>query len=418
MTYYSAEPYPENWLQRWSQEPLFWAALASVGAHLLLWAFLPFLPGQKLPTERQVQRPVSLVQLTPEELSRVPSFAQPNLELPTFSNPSTTLPQPAPGSSFSLSPLPGQTGRSPSALPPFFVPPAPPLPPLSSLSPRYSATSRPRTTLPPRSTFTLPPSSAPSSIPSIVPSPSPSIPSLDPEFSTDGPSLRLPAGSQNNSPLFPTLPSVIASPSPAPSIAASPSPTASPSPAASPTVETSPAPSPAASPAAPSSPAASPTPTAPALSPAQQLAALQRDRPELFAYNPQGTKPDEANLAYIAWFDQLGVEIPDPDAVRPREIAVELPLNACLLQLELDEDKVPSAVVGVVVDAEGKQVQPPTLLRSSGYGILNADAIAVVRTRQIENTTGETRPYLFEVKYSQENERCPDLPAPTPSPAS
>ncbi|WP_068508081.1 hypothetical protein [Leptolyngbya sp. O-77] len=383
--------------------------------------FLPFLPGQKLPSERQVQRPVSLVQLTPEELSRVPSFAQPNLELPTFSNPSTTLPQPAPGSSFSLSPLPGQTGRSPSALPPFFVPPAPPLPPLpplSSLSPRYSATSRPRTTLPPRSTFTLPPSSAPSSIPSIVPSPSPSIPSLDPEFSTDGPSLRLPAGSQNNSPLFPTLPSVIASPSPAPSIASSPSPTASPSPAASPTVEASPAPSPAASPAAPSSLAASPTPTAPALSPAQQLAALQRDRPELFAYNPQGTNPDEANLAYIAWFDQLGVEIPDPDAVRPREIAVELPLNACLLQLELDEDKVPSAVVGVVVDAEGKQVQPPTLLRSSGYGILNADAIAVVRTRQIENTTGETRPYLFEVKYSQENERCPDLPAPTPSPAS
>lgn len=412
MTYYSAEPYPENWLQRWSQEPLFWAALASVGAHLLLWAFLPFLPGQKLPTERQVQRPVSLVQLTPEELSRVPSFAQPNLELPTFSNPSTTLPQPAPGRSFSLSPLPGQTGRSPSALPPFFVPPAPPLPPLSSLSPRFSATSRPRTTLPPRSTFTLPPSSAPSSIPSILPSPSPSVPSLDPEFSTNGPSLRLPSGSQNNSPLFSTPPS------PTPSIAASPSPTTLPSPTASPDVEASPAPSPAGSPATPSSPAASPTPTAPALSPAQQLAALQRDRPELFVYNPQGTQADQANLAYINWLNQTGLEIPDPDAIRPQEVAVELPLNACLLQLELDEDEAPSAVVGVVVDVEGKQVEPPTLLRSSGYGILNADAIAVVRTRPIQNTTGKTRPYLFEVKYLQENERCPDLPSPAPAPAS
>jgi hypothetical protein len=416
MTYYSAEPYSQNWLQRWSQEPLWWAALASVGAHLLLWAFLPFLPGQKLPTERQLQRPVSLVQLTPEELSRVPSFAQPNLELPTFSNPSTSLPQPTPGRSFSLSPLPGQTGRLPSSLPPFFVPP-PPLPPLSSLSPRFSATSRPRTTLPPRSTFTLPPSSAPSSIPSIVPSPSPSVPSLDPEFSTDGPSLRLPSsGAQNNSPLFPTLPSVIASPSPAPSIAASPSPTvspsASPSPTASPTVGASPAPSPS------GSPAASPAPTTPALSPAQQLAALQRDRPELFAYNPQGTQADQANLAYINWFEQTGLEIPDPDAIRPEEVAVELPLNACLLQLELDEDDVPSAVVGVVVDADGKQVEQPTLLRSSGYGILNADAIAVVRTRAIENATGDTRPYLFEVKYSQENERCPNLPSPAPSPAS
>jgi hypothetical protein len=411
MTYYSAEPYPQNWLQRWSQEPLFWAALASVGAHLLLWAFLPFLPGQKLPTERQVQRPVSLVQLTPEELSRVPSFAQPNLELPTFSDTATTLPPPAPGSSFSLSPLPGQTGRSPSALPPFFVPPAPPLPPLSSLSPSFS-TSRPRTPLPPRSTFTLPPSSAPSSIPSIVPSPSPSVPSLDPEFSTDGPSLRLPSGSQNSSPLFPTLPSIVGSPSPTPSVAASPSP------AASPSAEVSPTPSPSELPAAPSSPVASPTPTTPALSPAQQLAALQRDRPDLFAYNPQGTQPDQANLAYINWFNQTGLELPDPDAIRPQEITVELPLNACLLQLELEEDQVPSAVVGVLVDAEGKQVEPPTLLRSSGYGILNADAIAVVRTRPIENTTGTTRAYLFEVKYSQENERCPDLRSPAPAPAS
>ncbi|GAB4157826.1 MAG: hypothetical protein Fur0046_37520 [Cyanobacteria bacterium J069] len=145
---------------------------------------------------------------------------------------------------------------------------------------------------------------------------------------------------------------------------------------------------------------------------------MQRDRPELFAYNEQGTQRDQANLVYLSWFEQTGLEIPDPDAVRPQTVAVELPLNACLLRLELDEDDVPSAVVGVVVDADGKQVEQPTILRSSGYGILNADAIAVVRTRAIENTTGATRPYLFEIQYSQENERCPDLPASSPTPAS
>jgi len=119
-------------------EPTYIAAIASVGVHGLLWVVLPHLPlsaGQ--PTEAEIQRQVGLVELTPEELARVPQFdAQANLPIPNAPLPPADagrLPQ-----EFSITPLPSSP---PLVLPPSFYipPPAPAASPQPPPPPRPAA---------------------------------------------------------------------------------------------------------------------------------------------------------------------------------------------------------------------------------------------------------------------------------------
>lgn len=88
------------------------AILGSLGIHGLLWAVLPGLPlnqAAKSPT----QRTVGLVQLTPEEQSRLPQTPNPaDTALPDFANQPSALP-----------PLPPPPPLQTSVLPPLQLPP-------------------------------------------------------------------------------------------------------------------------------------------------------------------------------------------------------------------------------------------------------------------------------------------------------
>lgn len=87
------------------------AVLASLGIHGLLWAVLPGLTlnqADKAPS----QRTVGLVQLTPEEQSRLPQVPTADTELPAFANQPSALP-----------PLPPPPPLQTSILPPLQLPP-------------------------------------------------------------------------------------------------------------------------------------------------------------------------------------------------------------------------------------------------------------------------------------------------------
>ncbi|MBD1997064.1 hypothetical protein H6G00_10575 [Leptolyngbya sp. FACHB-541] len=133
-----------------------WIATAlSIGVHGLLWGVLPILPSSFLAEEADDQRTVGVVELSPEELARVPDFSTPSLELPPLSE----------SDLYSLTPVPNQA--PPSQL----FPPFPPFSP--DLYPSYEPPPGPPATRQTPSTFPST-SVSPSPMPSASPSPSPS----------------------------------------------------------------------------------------------------------------------------------------------------------------------------------------------------------------------------------------------------
>lgn len=97
------------------------AALASLGIHGLLWAVLPVLPFESKSLESQSQPTVGLIELTPEEQSRLPSTSE--VTLPPFATQQSVLP-PLPPPPFPMSALPPLPALPPS----FQLPPNPSIP--------------------------------------------------------------------------------------------------------------------------------------------------------------------------------------------------------------------------------------------------------------------------------------------------
>ena len=118
-------------LQRWSQNPMVVSAIASLGAHLVLFALWPLLPNSALrSSEPDIKEPVGIVQLTPEEQGRLPDISTAPPELPAIAR------QPLPDQfaplgqtqPFNLSPLPNQSvpPNFSSSFPPYVPPTLPP----------------------------------------------------------------------------------------------------------------------------------------------------------------------------------------------------------------------------------------------------------------------------------------------------
>lgn len=355
------------------REPIYLSAIASLGLHGLLWVILPILPIRSSePSEVGVQRPVDLVELTPQELARLPDFATDPSAFPALP-PGADLYSlnPLPGSN-SLTPVPGLPSAPPSAslLPPFFAPPPlpsttnfdfPALPPVPQDAPPLVLEPEPLGAPP---ADTIPP-------PSPLPEDAPSAPATDPvpEDGTEAP----PDGD----------------------MAARPEPTAEPtvSPTASPTAEGSiPSPNPSPSPAR------------------ELLLARNRELQELYAFNEAGTGEGEARSAYVSWFEGavnwLGDDWDEKNA-REIEIAGAYPKAACRL-----ENLRGTAVVGVLVDASGAVVgdPEPRVLQSSGYRILNQRALEAAKRHRFE--AAETnRAYLVAVTFAPNPEVCPSQDA-------
>lgn len=338
------------------RHPTWISTIASIGIHGILGIVLPFLPqASSRLTEPGIPRPVSLVELTPEQQSRLPDFSTPQISLPSvppsnpdiyaltpLPNPFTTIPTPLPLPSFSI--------------PPFFIPP----PPLSARRPPQPSPSRAPTPTPPPT-----PSNTPAQ---TEPSPSPT------QF---GPIARVPElGNLNptrnqREPNLPGKNPNVASGNP------SPNPTQQPSP---------------------------PTPSE------------QTDQQQLLTYNPEGTDPDLVYAPLSEWSRSVSESV--QTELENLDVTAPYPKEAC----EISPKPQGTAVIGVVVNAEGRVVNDPAepeLFLSSGYPLFNQQAIELVKNYEFD-ATGQSQVYLVSVKFEYKADACASSetsetpPSPTP----
>ncbi|HEY9861407.1 MAG TPA: TonB family protein [Candidatus Obscuribacterales bacterium] len=376
------------------------ASIASIGLHGLLWIVLPILPLASKTTESEAQRSVQIVELTPAEQSRLPSFATPQLSLP---------------------PLPQTTNLFPS------------LPSLQSSNSLPSSSSSPYSLplFPPPSTgfsFSPPmPLPAPLELPTTqisIPDPPPSRPPQ----STQRPQLSgefqerpgLDAIQQNSQALqsqnLPQLegasPDAIALATsdpntPAPSTAEpttppSEPPTNSSEPDNSP-VPTQPSPTETEQAVAPTTPPPTPGARSDKI-PAEAIARLreaQERQQEFYARDSEGTTREGATGNLEAWSRQTS-EKTGKDW-KPLEVKPSYPPQVCPRKLE------GQASLGVVVDADGKITDGPVLIQGTGFRFLNQKAEEALRAYDFEQT-GASQAYLVTLPFTYDSETCGAVP--------
>lgn len=356
MSYSANQVFPGRSIWR---DPIAIAAIASVGFHGLLWFALPHLKlNASPPREPDIQRKVGLIQLTPQEQSRLPQF---NDVVP----PATALPLPSgglvpPPNSFSFSPLPPP---STGAFPPpssFFIPLPETLPPRVNIEPTR------RSPLPTRSTERQPQPAQPS------PPPSDTLRRMQ-ENGRFSDVLR---GGTTQAQLQP-----------------SPSPTSTPSGQNQNNGAT---------------PSDRPTTSA------ADLTAERERIAALLAPTSEGAQDgNDAGVAYLQWFREvLGRSETDADQSFVEEsIALRYPREVCALRQ-------PAAVrYGVLVDKDGKISGDPKLLQSAGRGIFNERALEAVRNYAFNNRTGTDQIYVVNVTFEYNNTVCPAVVPPTAPPS-
>lgn len=396
-------------------EPSTIAILVSLGIHGLVFAFLPLFSSGTSSAEVQPPEPVSVVELTPEQQSRLPDLER---------SPRSLLPSsPFDSGSFGLTPPPpngdlfpgADSFSSPSAS---RVPPSP-ISPGGILSRRPSVSSGFPSTRYPTSR----------SIPGSVPAPRtvrpaiPSQPQPQPQPSAPAtPSDPLASGSFGTSGSIPALDELIArsrTPQPAEEgtgnaedLIPSATPDASPSPS---DPETSPSPEANPSPDAEAgdpgeetenpdeevavAPSPSPSPAPEAGTAAAEYAQLR----ELYSYNPENTSGDAASQNMEDWIASLPPEVSEGENLNinePIDLTIDYPLRACLPGQEPR-----NASVGVVADANGELLAEPQLLRSTGYKGLNEAALDAVESYEIPAAEGP-KAYTFRVNVDYDSENC------------
>ncbi|MBP0030966.1 TonB family protein [Roseofilum sp. Guam] len=401
-------------------QPFWIATIASVAFHGLLWINIPTRSGNS----RTSLNTVDLVELTPEQLERLPNLNSPSqLTLPPI-NPEAWQPQQpianAPGNSSVNSSSAGNPSsfvlpppRASLELPP---PPVLQLPPISSNSPYREPLVIP--TLPPPPPANPPVYDDANPLPILPPS------DLDLEINrlADNPEEDIatplppePLEPIGEEPPEETEPGVLPSRIPEAAIADlrrrqekyrqqetesedTPEPQSSPVATLPPEDEI---PEPEATPEPQSSPVAAlppedeipeseatPEPDDPLLAEIQALR-------EAIVYDPQGTSQEEATATLESWISNLPNRYKNnsnSSLWQQQDIEVPLPVLACRNQLQ------GRATIGVVVDPEGEIVQEAQLIQSTGYGILNEAALEAVRAKVFE-LTDDPQLYLLKITF-------------------
>ena len=126
-----------------------------------------------------------------------------------------------------------------------------------------------------------------------------------------------------------------------------------------------------------------------------------------YAYNPTGTTDEEATGEYTRWFTEILAEYNDllPEKEDPIDILYRL--GECLPQAPI------SASVGVIVDENEEiititsgLVDNPHLLNSTGYSVLDEQAIEAVQNHTFPDKSG-IKAYSFEVRVvDYDSEAC------------
>jgi hypothetical protein len=140
----------------------------------------------------------------------------------------------------------------------------------------------------------------------------------------------------------------------------------------------------------------------------QRLLAQQQELSEQFAYNPEGTSTDAARTAFVQWLDDMGrQELADPDDLLRQEITLPYPRAACLIRRDVSRQPV-HAVFGVVLGQDGAIVEDRTqLLQSSGFEFFNQKAEEAIATHEFANDSEPNQLYLVTVKFEYDQENCP-----------
>jgi TonB family protein len=129
----------------------------------------------------------------------------------------------------------------------------------------------------------------------------------------------------------------------------------------------------------------------------ERAISLQNDR--------TNTSDEEARKNYVNW----AVAVKAENKPETLNIAGIYPKDACLRRLS------GSAVYGVLANAQGR-ASNVELIKSSGYPILNQQAIAQINSLGFPNATGNSKPYTVNVSFNYDRQVCPSYgTAPTPS---
>ena len=152
---------------------------------------------------------------------------------------------------------------------------------------------------------------------------------------------------------------------------------------------------------------------------AQRTAEIQQNRAAL-EHNGSNTTEQDAMVNYAKWSGNRFGEIKSKPIIYPLD--GNYPKEACSSRLE------GTAVIGIVVDSTGNVGPEIELIKSSGYPILNQQALAQVQLlRQVPNTTAIARPYLAQVNFQYNPDICkqpksnivqPEPSSPSPEPTA
>ncbi|WP_107670266.1 energy transducer TonB [Cyanothece sp. BG0011] len=129
-------------------------------------------------------------------------------------------------------------------------------------------------------------------------------------------------------------------------------------------------------------------------------------------YNPQGTTKQEANLKDAQWQAQTGVTLKPNQMIT---IKAAYPKAACNLKLE------GSPTYNVLVNDNGQLRKPPFLTRPSGYGLLDNQGLQAVRARSFPQSTRVKVVFQYDpnicgtgVAEGERNNQPQTSPSPTP----
>lgn len=140
----------------------------------------------------------------------------------------------------------------------------------------------------------------------------------------------------------------------------------------------------------------------PAQPPPLTLAERLQD-PAAYAYNNRTKSAEVGTQDFIDWYSGLSSEVygtsPMPGSKSIEPLRIQYPLNACLATPpELGR-------LGVVVDAAGAVVPQPEVLASTGYDVLDEQALAAV-THYTFPPTGMVTAYGLPVQVEYDATTC------------
>jgi len=367
------------------------ALLASLGIHGLLWVVLPNIPFHSKPVEADLQQSIGVVQLTPEELSRLPQTATPPVELPAFATqPSALPPLPPPPNLGLFSQIPSGVPNSSNYKDLLKVPFQPQFQDLAQLP--VPNQNRPAPAQPDIQNVPIP-----FQFEQRLPPPPPALALRQPANSQLPAQQKLPPPPAAwRQPTNSQLPTVAVKPAPMPDFLTR--------------LPALPAPTPGSNSAATPTPSASQPQVLSSTQPkvSQELIAALLARREQLRQSSQASSSGSTLVAATEDLSNWVAEV-NPTSWHKLTISPDYPKQACPRQLA------GTASVLVLVNPQGNITNGPRLNKTTGSSILDGAALAAVKAYEFKSISDARQAYLFGVEYKYDSANCTATPSAAPN---